>query len=157
MIEPVPVRVRDCACPGTPHGEEGDIVLLAPKPSLACGLAAQGDMIQAGTDGKLLYQLWRVTYLRHGVVGWNLVDDRGKPVPLDIEELLSDYELAGPAAEKADELYGEVVLRPLLARLQAISPDGPTDDSTSPRLQSIPSRRSPSSPATSAGSRRRTA
>lgn len=157
MAEPVPVRVRDCTCPGQPHGEEGDVVFLAAKPSLECGLAAEGDMIQAATDGKLLTRLWQITYLRHGTVGWNFLDARGKPVPFDVEALLADYEIARPVAEKADDLYGEAVMRPLLTRLQTTLPAGQTDDSISPRLQSIPTRRSRSSRAISAGSRRRSA
>jgi hypothetical protein len=156
MAEPVPVRVRDCACPGQPHGEEGDIVFLAPTPSLACGLAAQADMVKAAGDGSFLAQLWQVTYLRHGAVAWNFLDARGKPLPFDVEAILADYSIAQPAAEKADELYGEAVMRPLLNRLSTISPDGPTVASISPLQRSNRSQRRRSSPATTAAMRQRT-
>ena len=150
-----PVRVRDCACPGQPHGEEGDIIFLLPRPSLACGLAAQAALVEAAGNGSFLAQLWQVIYVRHGAVAWNLLDERGKPVPFDVEAILADYALGQPVAERADELYGPAVMAPLVARLQVISDTGPMDASTSPRLQSIPTPRQRSSPATTAASRRR--
>lgn len=155
MSDLVPVRARDCACPGTPH-EEGDIVFLLPKPSLALGLAWQYDISQAQNargevDANTVRQLWLQTYVRHGAVGWNLTDN-GKPVPFSIEALVSDFELAYPVADKADDLYSEVVMRPLLARLSGTSQPGPTNGSIHPLTQSTPKRRKSSSPATSAAS-----
>lgn len=155
MSEPVAVRVRACACPDTPHGEEGDLVYLLPKPSLACGLEAQGNIGQAMGSGTVLARLWRVTFVRHGAIGWNLTDARGKAVPFDVEALLADFTIASVVAEQADELYGKAITSPLLDRLQAISRIGPIDGSTSPRLQSIPTPRRRSSHATTAASRRR--
>lgn len=48
-MELVPVRVRDCACPGTPH-EEGDVVLLTPTLGLIAGLEAQRENTRAIND-----------------------------------------------------------------------------------------------------------
>ncbi len=112
-------------------------------------------MVEAAGNGQFLAQLWQVIYVRHGAVGWNFLDGRGKPLPFDVDAILADYAIAQPVAEKADELYGEAVMAPLVRRLQAISPVGPTDGSTSPRLQSIPTPRRRSSPDTSAASKRR--
>lgn len=177
MSDPVGVRVRDCECPGTPHAEEGDVVYLRPTLGLAGGLAAENDnslaiaetlatigrppkggwspaqqaqMVPLLTEG--LRSRWLVTYVRHGAMGWNLTDEDG-PVPFDVQVILDDYNLAQPVAEKCDELYGETVARPLLARLSARSPSGRMGQSIS-RRTSTTRRRKPSSPATTAGSRR---
>ncbi len=156
-MDPIRVKARDCACPGTPHGEEGDVVLLLPRPSLACGLAAQADIVAAAGDGTVLAQRWLVTYLRHGAVGWNLVDEAGKDVPFDVDALLADYAFALPVANRADELYSDAILDPLRSRLDGLSRNGRTAASTSPRRQSTRTRRARSSRATSAASSRSTA
>lgn len=153
MSEPVEVRVRDCACPNTPH-PDGDVVFLAPKLSLAGGLAASADISTALGNGTMLAELWLVTFVKHGAIGWNLLDEDGDPVPFDVRVLLDDYDLAMPVAEKADELYGDTVARPFLTRLKAISRRGPTAPSTSPTEPSTTKPRKRSSPATTAGSRR---
>lgn len=154
MKEPVAVRVRDCACPGAPHGD-GDIVFLSPTPSLACGLAAQADIIASSSNGSILAQKWLVTFVSYGATSWNLLDERGKAIPFDVQVILDDYTIAAPVAEQADSLYGDAVMRPLLARLNASLDTGPTNGSTSPRVQSIRSRRERSSPDTSVASRRK--
>ena len=138
------VRARDCACPGTPHGE-GDTVSLLPKLSLAGGLQAQADIIAAAGDGVILAQRWLVTYVRQGAVGWNLVAEAGEPVPFDVEVILADYAFALPVADRADDLYSPSVINPLAARLNGLSRTGRTDASTSPRVRSIQRRRGSSS------------
>src|SRR3990172_6655238 len=150
MSEPVAVRVRDCECPGAPHAEGGDLVYIAPTPSLACGLEAQADIIEAAGSGAMLRARWQVTVVRHGAVGWNLLDVEGAAMPFDLDALLADYGLAAAVAERCDELYGDVVMRPLLRRLGSISPSGPMGVSTSHRNGSTPSPRKRSSPATTA-------
>lgn len=153
MAELVPVRVRDCACPDAPHGE-GDVVYVAPTPSLQLGLEAQRDIRESLGSGSMLAERWLVTFVRYGAMGWNFLDADGEPLPFDVDVLLADYTLASPVAEKCDELYGEAVTRPLLARLRAISQRGRTAGSTSPTTGSTPKPRRRSSPATSAASRR---
>lgn len=155
MTEPVGVRVRDCECPGAPH-TDGDMVYLAPKLSLAGGLAASADISTALGNGTMLAELWLVTFVKHGAIGWNLVDEDGDPVPFDVNVLLDDYDLAMPVAEKADELYGDTVARPFLTRLKAISRRGQTEPSTSPTPPSTSKQRVRSSRATTAGSKRST-
>jgi hypothetical protein len=151
MSDPVAVRVRDCECPGTPHGEEGDVVFLAPTLSLEGGLEATADIRVAVHDGKVIAKRWRVTFVRYGAIGWNWLDADGEPLPFDVDVILADYSLALPVSEKADELYGESVVRPLVAKPKTTSRHGRTADSTSPTLRSITPRRKSSSPGTSAG------
>lgn len=172
MAEPVVVRVRGCTCPGTPH--DADVVLMAPTLSLLGGLEAEHDnsvalaetFAAAGpgpyTDEQQsqmaldmterLRRRWLVTYVRYGAIGWNFEDEQG-PIPFDVEAILADYGIAQAVAEKGDELYGETVARPLLARLATPSRRGPTVRSISPRT-STRKRRARSSPVTSAASRR---
>lgn len=140
MPKLVPVRVRDCACPHTPH-EEGDLVYLAPTLSLEGGIAAQQDLVSSrnpdGTaDVNLLTRRWLVTYVRFGTRGWNLTDEDGQPVPFDVQAILDDFAIAEPVADKADELYAEAVLRPLGLSRPKTSPTGPTAASTSPTPRS---------------------
>lgn len=105
------VRVRDCACPDTPH-PDGDVVYLLPKLSIAGGIAAEQDMTNAQGDSDKLISLWLQTFLRHGAAGWNLVDANGEPVPFDIDELMADWALARPVALRAGELYQASVMAP---------------------------------------------
>lgn len=153
MSEPVGVRVRDCECPGAPHGEEGDIVFLAPTASLTLGLEAQADIVAALGNGTMLRNRWLETFVRHGAVGWNWLDADG-PRAFDVEVILADYALALPVAEKADELYGDTVTAPLVRRLNVISRRGPTAALTSPSNGSTPKPHRRSSPSTTAASRR---
>lgn len=166
----VPVRVRGCACPGSPHDgqdgrEDGDVVYLAPFLSLAGGLAAEDDIQKAGRpvatdptlleiDADVLRQRWLLTYVRHGPVGWNLLDAAGDPVPLDVEVLLADYRIGQPVADVAADLYSEAVTSPLANRRNGHSRNGPKAGSTSPRRPSTKKRPKRSSRATSAGTRR---
>ena len=172
----VAVRVRDCACSGN-HGEEGDVVYVAPTLSLSGGLAAEHDNSVALAEtlmnaGKAPPGGWNdtnseplaldmaermrtrllVTYVRYGAVGWNFEDEQG-PIPFDVEAILADYGIARAVAEKCDELYGETVTRPLLDRLGTSSQRGRTARSTSQNGSTVKQRR-PSSPATTAATKR---
>ncbi len=131
-----------CQCPGTPHGE-GDIVLLLPRLSYEggaeAGLVINRYIGKDDTDafGKDL----GAAYLRHQVRGWNLVDEAGQPVPYSADLLLSDWHSARAVADKADDLYSEALLGPLVAAVSTYSPDGQTADSTSPSPTSTTTRR----------------
>lgn len=152
MRDLVPVRVRDCACPNTPH-DEGDIVYLTPRLSLAGGLEAKGNIVAALGNGLMLAELWVATFVKHGAVAWNFLDEDGEPLPFDVDELLGDYELAAPIAERADELYGETVARPLVTRIKTLSQRGRKGDSTSPSSESTTKPPKRSSRSNSAGAR----
>lgn len=130
MAEPLAVRVRDCACPDTPH-TDGDVVYISDRISLDGGVAAEQDVAKANGDTDVLVRLWIKTFLTHEAKGWNLTDEAGEPVPFSLDALLSDYALARPAADAAVERYGETVLAPLLARQAQRSRTGPTPGTTS--------------------------
>jgi len=130
MSSLVSARVRDCACPDTPHADEGDVVYLSPTISLDGGIAAEQDVVKAAGDSDALIRLWVKTFLTHEAKGWNLVDENG-PVPFSLDALLSDYALSRPAADVAVDMYGDTVLGPLLARLAARSRTGQTTATTS--------------------------
>lgn len=156
MGEPIKVRVRDCECPTKPHNGEGDWVLLAPTLSLEGGLAAERDlrMVSDIADdnerSEALQRRWLITFVRYGAKGWNLQGPEGD-LPFSSEELLDDYGLAHPVADKAADLYTEAVLNPFLLRLGARSPTGRTSVTTSARRRRTSPRRVPSSPETSVG------
>jgi hypothetical protein len=162
-VPDVPVSIGPCECPGTPHGD-GDFVYLAPVLSAPGGMAAQGAISDANTDSVRLQELmWRV-YRDHCIVGWNLVDDEGEPVPLTAEnkEQALPYGKGGQTvADKADDLYNEDVLRPFLARIAMLqkiaderkrrelnkrSRDGTTSGSRKGTSRTSTSRKKPPSP-----------
>lgn len=129
----VPVRVRDCACPGTPHAEEGDIVYLLPTLPFDGGILAEQQMIAAAAagDGELLNRQWLRTFLEHGATAWNLLDEDGEPVPFDLAALLADWSLARPVSDRASDLYSPAVMEPFQAALAAKSRTGQTARGTS--------------------------
>ena len=147
--EPVEVRLDACYCPGTPH--EVDIVYLAPSLSMAGGMAANAAITEGMTDALRLQELLAQVWLRHGVVGWNLVDDDGTDLPLNATTVSAalPYGKGGRlVAERADDLYAEDILAPLVARLQTTSKRGLTNGSTSTPRRSTRKRQSRSSTAT---------
>jgi hypothetical protein len=144
--EPVEVRLDGCYCPGRPH--EADIVYLAPSLSMAGGMAAQSAISDGLTDSLKLQELLAEVWIRFGIVGWNLVDEDGHPLPLtDIAAALPYGKGGRLVAEKADDLYAEDVLAPLVARLRTTSPRGRTNGSTSTPQKSTRKRPSRSSTA----------
>lgn len=133
MTDPVAVRVRACACPDTPH-PDGDVVYILPTLPLAGGILAEQQMIErfasiptpanpsdadlervAAARLRAVVPVWWDTFIRHGAVGWNLVDADGAPVPFDVEAILADYGIARPVADAAAERYQGAVIAPLLA------------------------------------------
>ena len=129
----IPVRVRDCACPDTPHADEGDLVYLAPTLPMSGGILAEQQMFDAKGDGPMLTRLWLETFVRHGAVEWNLLDEAGDPVPFDVDVILADWSLARLVANQASELYADAVMAPFLTKPGARSPTGPTGPTTSRR------------------------
>lgn len=140
------VRVRDCACPDAPH-EDGDIVYLNPKLSVSGGIAAEqiitefvtahaprkkGAVVTLPTNDDLTRRLL-TAFTRHETVGWNLVDDKGKPVPFDPEVIAGDWSLARAVAGRAGELYIETAMAPFQSKPAERSPTGQTPATTSPR------------------------
>ena len=131
MPDPIPVRVRDCACPDTPH-PDGDVVYLAPMLGLEAGIRAEQDLIAAAGDADQLTRRWLDTFLRYSTTGWNLTGEGGAPVPFDVEVLIADWRLARPVANAAADLYSDAVLAPFVKAPAPPSPTGPTVRTTSP-------------------------
>jgi hypothetical protein len=153
----VPVRVGDCTCPDSPH-PEGDEVYLSPTVSLRLGLASERVLLNAGQVGTEATEDALIeTFVRLGVVGWNLVYVNGKgvpePRPFSADVVLADWKMARSVAEKANELYAETVLAPLVAAFATPSAPGRTDATTSPDTTPTPMRRKRSSRTTSDGAR----
>ena len=153
MIE---VNIGACTCPGTPH-PDGDVVYLRDKMGLAGGSILTGivsdflslPMEERPSSTTLTADL-RVGYVQQGAVGWNLVGEDGDLpfTPENLrEQILDDYARGTLVADKADELYYEPVLAPLLARVAQLLQPTPTNPRTSrtrssrakgSRLRSIP-------------------
>lgn len=129
------VRVRDCACPDTPH-EEGDGVLISTTLSAEGGIVAE-QLVSQVTDTDLLTQKWLVAFIRYGAVGWNIQNEDG-PVPFDVEDLLADWALARPVALRAGELYQAAVMAPLQTAPAKPSRNGRTRGTTSRRPSPTP-------------------
>lgn len=155
MEELIPVRMRDCACPGAPHAE-GDFAYLKPRADIAVGLAVHQVVYnsvdstqQNGSSltpdqafGQMQIKLG-MAYTVHGIARWDLLDEHGKP--LDIASAILNGKVGWtevmPVADKAATLYSEEVLVPLAASLRTSSPRGQTRRSTSAKTRSSRGRR----------------
>jgi len=126
------VRVRDCACPDTPH-EDGDVVYLAPALGYKGGLTAERQLFALSTDEDALTEAWGETFIRYGAIGWNFLDAEGEPVPFDVEALLADYRISRPVASRGIDLYGPEVIAPFVPKSAKPSPTGQTGRTTSRR------------------------
>lgn len=154
----IPVPVGECLCPGTPH-EDGDSVYLRAKLGLAAGTTLQRLIVEANqnrADNAELTGKLAESYLLLGVSAWTLVDDKGKPIPVNPEtireHLLDDFARSAPVADKADDLYMGPVLAPLVQKALASSSTSTTNGLTSPMplgRSKRPKRSKPSSTSTS--------
>jgi hypothetical protein len=137
--DPVEVRLEACYCPGSPH--EADLVYLAPSLSMQGGMASKA-AIAAGLDDSLtpnerairVQELLAEVFMRHGVVAWNLTDERGEALPLTFANIAAalPYGKGGRlVADRADGLYAEDILSPLVATFGSSSQRGRTNGSTS--------------------------
>jgi hypothetical protein len=156
MTEAVVVEVGACRCPGSPH--PSDTVSLEPELTLAM---ASGAMYAINTEAdgtnSTLMRLLTEAYLPAGIREWTFVDDEGEPVKIDREamERLIPFDAGGlEVSEKADALYADRLMAPLVKRLSTLRKRGRTVKPTSPiPLSGRRPRKSsgPSSPDVSAG------
>ena len=138
------VNLGACICPGTPHAD-GDVVYLRDKMGYTGGAVLQGEMNEylstpreeRGSWVKLNARL-KALYLEEGIEDWNLVDEEGKDLPVNVGTIrarfLDDFAKSDQViaiADKADVLYYEAVLAPLVNRLLESSQPTPTNGSTS--------------------------
>ena len=138
MSELIEVAVGECRCPGAPH-PDGDVVYLRPTLGLRGGVIVQGVVTTAKrmepppSAPEITASLVE-TYVLQGVVEWNLWGDDG-PIPVTPESvtrhLLDDYTRAEAVANRADDLYSEPILGPLLNGARNSSLDTSTNGSTS--------------------------
>lgn len=144
--EPVVVELGPCECAGQPH--ETDIVYLAPSLSMSGGMAAQGAIAKSEGDPVRLQELLADIWVRYGVTGWNLLDDKGQPIPLTADNIARalPYGKGGRlVAERADDLYAEDILAPLVQRLETLSQRGLTPSGRQPTSARTTSTRKPRS------------
>lgn len=120
----------ECPCEGTPH--DRDTVWLRAELSPDGGLAASALMYGGAPSVETMTGNLGRVWLVHGITRWTFVDDKGQPIPCNpfsISRL--KWEIVRPVAEKADSLYAEAILRPLVASLSKSSRNGQTGASTS--------------------------
>lgn len=147
MTGGVIVPVGECRCPGTPH-TEGDWVELRAEPTIDIGSAVYAAVANVGDDPMALQVEMGRAYLRYGIVAWSFTDAKGDPIPIQPRKPGYDELVAGllpfsrggfEVADKADSLYSEVVLGPLMTRLSSIaSLGGQTAGSTSATRHTSP-------------------
>jgi hypothetical protein len=155
----VPVEL-ECRCPDTPH--EKDTVYLYPQLTVEGGLAGEQYWAEITTGGvpnaeAMIGHLGRL-FLHHGIASWTFVGADGEPLPASMRNIVrfaQNWSAAKPVAEKANELYSEALLAPLVASLSKSSRRGPTGGSTSPKPASSSKPRKPSRRSTTATTRPR--
>jgi len=138
-----------CLCPpsGDRHPDGDTVELFDPLPfqravtmQKAVGLFVNDQ--DAPPEAEEILGALTQAYVVNGIESWSLVDDKGKPLPVsraNIETyLLSSLDDAMVVADAADEAFGSVVMRPLLARASRSSLTTPTDGSTSAPMASPP-------------------
>lgn len=119
---------------------------LAAEASLTMGLRANGAIAKADNDPAMLEILLGRVFIEEGITGWTFEDEDG-PIavtPQSIERLLPWTKGGSLVAEKANDLYGEAILAPLVTRSLNTSGRSLTNGSTSPIRPSRSMRRSSS-------------
>lgn len=150
-MENVTVRIGDCACPDAPH-PDGDVVYMRPTVSLVLGLACERIIANARAVGAdATTDALMVAFVTHGAVGWNREQADGKPEPFSTDLLLEDFRISRAVAEKADDLYAEVIMAPLVEAQQTLLRSGQTAATTRRAGTRTRSRSKSSSASTSAG------
>lgn len=123
----VAVPLGECRCFGNPH-PGGDTVWLRQELDVDGGFAVIG-IIATPDESPLIERLGRA-YLRHGIVAWTFLDDKGEPLPCR-PDTIDRLAWSGPLlsiANKASDLYGEAVLAPLAQTASESSPSGQSDE-----------------------------
>lgn len=113
-------------CPGTPHDE--DVAKLRPRLLPGDAIAALA-AFNSEHDSATIQRDLGMALLRGGLLSWNITDEDG-PIPLSaLEDGTLDWdETLRPIAERANDLYTESLMRPLLDAIRKSSPGGPTSE-----------------------------
>ncbi len=139
-----------CFCAGSPH-ERDRFVLPAELPPRA-GIAAISALAQVG-GGDAAGALIEAILVNGGISEWNLVDDAGKPLPLNPDNVISHVTWQRGGVELSNAAFAQYVngqdLTPFgltnsQKRNGKSSPAGPTVFSTSPKTRSSRKRPAPS-------------
>ena len=144
-MQPVVVNVGACRCIGGAHTT--DTVTLAPEASMTLGLRGKGAIAAAGNDAARLESMLARVFIDEGIIGWTFVDAEGQPEPVNhdnVERLLPWGRGGAEVSERANDLYSEAVLGPLVRRSQSTPPPGQTVVSTSATRPSRAERRTSS-------------
>jgi len=132
-----------CPCPGRPH--DSDSVQLRDVLDFRHAAAIKYavrifKMDHPDSDAGETLQFLSEQYLRHGIEAWTLRDEsqklaKDRLIPVtwpNIEQyLFANPAIASEVAEKADDLYVEAVMLPLVMQAATSSQPGPTNGSTS--------------------------
>lgn len=157
------VDVGECRCPGAPH--PNDWVELYPEPTIAMGSAVMAAIRASGDDNMVLQGNMAVSYVLFGIKAWSFIGEDGDPIAINpsheawpsvVNKLLPWAHGGKEVVDRADGLYSEAILRPLLSRTSTQSQGGQMDGLTSatPSTSPQPQKQSqPSSPAGMAGKR----
>ena len=138
-----PVRTP-CHCPGTPHDEDVFHLVDAEHLPIDAGIAAASALVTVG-DGNAGAVLIGA-FLRHGAIrSWNLLDEDGKPVPVNPSTVADRLTWVKGGTELASAALSRYINAQTLApfglstseRTTAdSSSDGQTEPSTSPPTSS---------------------
>jgi hypothetical protein len=130
-------RIDEVAVPGCPE-HDFHHVLVTSTLSLDGGVEAEAALIagitaagKGNVDTKALEVAWRDIFLRHGVIGWDLHDEDGEPIPYSLEALRADFAVARPVLlhiENKD--WGELVIAPFQTKPAKPSRTGRTPVTT---------------------------
>lgn len=134
-----------CICPplagGAIRHPDGDRIELRERLDFRSSLAAQNAVYvlrfeDPDASGGDILAVLTESYLLSGIESWTVTGEDGKPIPATRanirEHLLTNLEVALLVAEKADELYRDAVIAPLVRAASASSQAMPIDESTSP-------------------------
>lgn len=146
-MQPVEVPVSGCRCIGAPH--TNDSVFLAPKLTAPMAYAAFAMMNAAGPSPAARTAALGTVWRELGVVAWSFLDQDGEPVPItpdSLEEYLPWNAGGFAVAQRADELYSEDLVAPLVQRSRRSSLDTPTEPSISANGSTQPQPHKPSKP-----------
>lgn len=151
MSEPVEVLVP-CTCPETPHAD--DIVRLDPEAGFELGLAVNASLALYD-DAVALEVAMGKAYLQYGIRSWTKTDAKEAPVPVTLETIhdLLPWARGGEVvAQRANELYYESIVAPLVRRAQMRSQAGSTSGVTSRKSPTSLQRRKRSGSSSTAAS-----
>ncbi len=152
MTDQTPREVETaCHCAGGPH--ERDRFTLPVDLPIPAGLAAVTALAQVGEHGDAAAALINAILVNGGISSWNLVDDKGDPLPINPTNVATRITWTKGGVELASAAYAQWVngkdlapfgLRQSRKPTAASSPNGRTARSTSRKPRSSETRPAPS-------------